>query len=138
MLKDFEAAPLAVFVVWEPILVTDSVGVRTGALARIPDRRATQFWDKSHRLSAQMGGPQTFGQKSGAKILFDMDEYVWDFVAVYSPGFRWKDSSRSPAFAGAPVLKVIADLRAHLAGAVAALHDHHVNLARSVNSTHQN
>jgi hypothetical protein len=113
-LHEFENAPLTVFVVWEPILVTDSVGVKSGALARIPDRRAVQFWDKGHQLSTQMGGPASFGPKSGAKILFDMDEYVWDFVAVYAPGFRWKDSSKSPAFAGAPVLKVIGDLRAHL------------------------
>jgi len=43
-----------------------------------------------------------------------MDEYVWDFVAVYAPGFRWKDSGQSPAFAGAPVIKVISDLRSQL------------------------
>ena len=116
VLKDFETAPLAVLVVWEPILVTDSAGVRSSALARVPDRRVTQFWDKSHQLSAQMGGPATFGPKSGAKILFDMEEFVWDFVAVYAPGFRWKDSNRSPAFAGAPVLKVVTELRTHLAG----------------------
>jgi hypothetical protein len=113
-LHEFENEPLTVFVVWEPILVTDSVGVKSAALARIPDRRAVQFWDKSHQLSTQMGGPASFGSKSGAKILFDMDEYVWDFVAVYAPGFRWKDSSRSPAFAGAPVVKVIEDLRSQL------------------------
>ena len=115
MLREFENAPLAVFVVWEPILVTDSVGVKSAALARIPDRRAVQFWDKGHHVSTQMGGPASFGPKSGAKILFDMDEYVWDFVAVYAPGFRWKDSGQSPAFAGAPVVKVIGEVRSQLA-----------------------
>ena len=116
MLHEFENAPLTVFVVWEPILVTDSVGVKTAALARVPDRRAAQFWDKSHQLSEHMGGPAIFGPKSGAKILFDMDDYVWDFIAVYAPGFHWKDSSGSPVFAGAPVIKVIADLRAQISG----------------------
>lgn len=118
VLRDFDKAPLTVFVVWEPILVTDSVGVKTGALARLPDSRAVQFWDKSHQVSTRMGGPASFGPKSGAKIFFDMDEYVWDFVAVYAPGFRWKDSGSSPAFAGAPVVKVIGDLRAQLAAAL--------------------
>ncbi len=118
VLRDFDKAPLTVFVVWEPILVTDSVGVKTGALARLPDRRAVQFWDKSHQVSMRMGGPASFGPKSGAKILFDMDEYVWDFVAVYAPGFRWKDSGASPAFAGAPVVKVIGDVRVQLAAAL--------------------
>ena len=110
---------MSVFVVWEPILVTDSVGVKSLALARIPDRRATQFWDKGHQLSAHMGGPASFGPKSGAKILFDMDEYVWDFVAVYAAGFRWRDSGASPGFAGAPVVKVTSDLRSYLTGALA-------------------
>jgi hypothetical protein len=107
-----------VFVVWEPILVTDAVGVTRAAMARIPDPRVAQFWDRGHQLSIHMGGPAAFGPKSGAKILFDMDEYVWDFVAVYAPGFRWRESGESPAFAGAPVVKVIEDLRAHLAAAV--------------------
>jgi hypothetical protein len=121
-LRDFAGAPLSVFIVWEPILVTDSAGVKTAALARVPDRRAVQFWDRSHQLSASMGGPVSFGPKSGAKILFDMDEYVWDFVAVYAPGFRWENSSASPAFAGAPVVKVIADLRAELSTALTSSH----------------
>jgi hypothetical protein len=115
-LRDFESAPLTALVVWEPILVTDSAGVKSAALSRLPDRRAAQFWDKSHQVSTHMGGPASFGPKSGAKILFDMDEYVWDFVAVYEPGFRWKDSGSSPSFAGAPVVKVIPELRSRLAG----------------------
>jgi len=119
LLHEFDNAPLTIFVVWEPILATDSAGVKTAALGRISDRRAVQFWDKSHQLSAHMGGPASFGPKSGAKILFDMDEYVWDFVAVYAPGFRWNESSRSPAFAGAPVIKVIPELRSYLSGAPA-------------------
>src|SRR5207253_2256383 len=118
VLQDFGRAPLTVFVLWEPILVTDAVGVKTAALARVPDRRAAQFWDKSHQVSGRMGGPASFGPKSGARILFDMDDYVWDFVAVYAPGFRWKDSSAGPAFAGAPVVKVIGELRTHLSGAL--------------------
>jgi hypothetical protein len=119
VLHDLEGAPLSVLVVWEPILTTDAAGVKKGALARIPDGRAVQFWDKSHQVSTHMGGPASFGPKSGAKILFDMDEYVWDFVGVYAPGFRWKDSGASPAFAGAPVVKVIGELREHLAAGLA-------------------
>jgi hypothetical protein len=43
---------------------------------------------------------------------------VWDFVAVYAPGFRWRESGESPVFAGAPVVKVIGDLRAQLTAAL--------------------
>jgi hypothetical protein len=107
-----------VFVVWEPILVTDAAGVRRQVLARIPDRRVAQFWDKGHQVSKHMGGPAAFGPKSGAKIRFEMEEYVWDFVAVYAPGFRWQDSGESPAFAGAPVAEAVGDLRSQLAMAL--------------------
>ena len=119
MLQQFADAPLSVFVVWEPILITDTVGPTRVALARIRDPRVSQFWDKTHQLSQRMGGPKSFGPQSGAKILFDMDEYVWDFVAVYAPGFHWKDSGESPAFAAAPVIEVIGDLRSHLSAALA-------------------
>ena len=117
-MSQLPGAPLAVFVVWEPILVTDAVGPRGGALARVWDRRAAQFWDHGHQVSASMGGPGSFGPKSGAKIRFNMKKHVWDFVGVYAPGFRWKESGASPAFAGAPVVEVTADLRAAIAAAV--------------------
>lgn len=106
--------PLSVFIVWEPILPTDIAGVKTAALSRIPDSRAVQFWDKEHILSQRMGGPAGFGPKTGSKIFFDMDDVIWDFVAIYMPGFRWKDSGQSPAFAGAPVVKVLDDIRSQL------------------------
>jgi len=116
-LTELESAPLSVFVVWEPILITDAAGPKSPALSRVSDRRVAQFWDREHELSKRMGGPAAFGPKSGAKILFEMDEYVWDFVAVYAPGFKWKDSGQSPAFAGGPVVDVIADLRQAVAQA---------------------
>ncbi len=106
------------FVVWEPILETDSAGPKTATLARVSDLRAAQFWDKSHQVSQHMGGPAAFGPESGAKMFFDMDEYVWDFIAIYAPGFKWKDSSRSPVFAGGPVVKVIGDVRSQLSAAL--------------------
>lgn len=119
VLTELPGAPVAAFVVWEPILITDAAGPRGGSLARVQDRRATQFWDRGHRVSQSMGGPASFGPASGAKILFDMKKHVWDFAAVYAPGFRWSDSAASPLFAGAPVFKVRADLRAAVAAALA-------------------
>jgi hypothetical protein len=105
-------------VVWEPILITDSTGPRAGALSRVKDGRAAQFWDHSHLVSASMGGPASFGPQSGAKIHFDMKKHVWDFVGVYAPEFRWKDSGASPLFAGAPVVDVTAELRAAIKAAL--------------------
>jgi hypothetical protein len=117
-LQNFSDAPLAAFIVWEPILITDVRGPKVAALARVRDRRAAQFWDPSHRISQSMGGPASFGPKSGAKIVFDMKKHVWDFAGVYTAGFRWRDSGGSPVFAGAPVVEVTADLRAAISGAL--------------------
>jgi hypothetical protein len=118
MLQNFGGAPVAAFVVWEPILITDIHGPKAMALARVRDRRAAQFWDPAHLVSQSMGGPASFGPKSGAKILFDMKKHVWDFAAVYAPGFRWRDSAGSPLFAGAPVVQVTTDLRAAISAAL--------------------
>jgi hypothetical protein len=118
LLQNFGGAPVAAFVVWEPILITDAHGPRASALARVRDRRAAQFWDPAHEVSRSMGGPASFGPKSGAKILFDMKKHVWDFAAVYAPGFRWRDSGGSPLFAGAPVVEVTTDLRAAISAAL--------------------
>ncbi len=118
VLQNFGGAPIAAFVVWEPILITDARGPKPGALGRVRDSRAAQFWDPAHLVSQSMGGPASFGPKSGAKILFDMKKHVWDFAAVYAPGFRWRDSSGSPLFAGAPVVEVTTDLRTAIAAAL--------------------
>ena len=120
VLRGFSGAPVAVFVVWEPILITDARGPKAMALARVPDSRAVQFWDPAHRVSDSMGGPSSFGPKSGAKIRFDMKKHVWDFAAVYAPGFRWRDSAASPLFAGAPVVEETTDLRTVIASALKA------------------
>ena len=111
-MRESNGAPVATFVVWEPILVTDVRGAGTAVLARVSDRRAAQFWDRAHLVSQAMGGPPSFGPKSGADIRFEMKKHVWDFVGVYAPGFRWRDSAASPSFAGAPVVEVVQGLRA--------------------------
>ena len=51
VLRDFDKAPLTVFVVWEPILVTDWQRPSASVLGRIPDARAIQYWDPSHLLA---------------------------------------------------------------------------------------
>lgn len=117
-MQEFGSSPLAVFVAWEPILITDIRGPKTGTLARVWDRRAAQFWDRSHLISESMGGPASFGPKSGAKIQFKMTKHVWDFVGVYPPGFRWKECGASPLYAGAPVVDVIGDVRTAIATAL--------------------
>lgn len=53
---------MRVLVVWEPILATDWRAPSKAVLARIPDRRARQFWDPNHLVAEQLVRIQKRGQ----------------------------------------------------------------------------
>lgn len=63
-------------------------------LRRVADGRAQQYWDKDRLLSHAMGEK-------------DEDSIAWDYIAVYRPGARWKDSLPEPVASGDPVVDVI-------------------------------
>jgi hypothetical protein len=111
VLREYPDPDLRVFVIWEPVLPTDWHAPGAGALARVPDARATQFWDPRHELSADIrraaesDPPGVLGaQRLRARV-------VWDFVAIYPPGVRWDDRWPAARFAGAPVVRVIEGVR---------------------------
>jgi hypothetical protein len=87
-----------VFVVWEPVLPTDLAAPSTAALARIPDMRAAQYWDRERALSHLMG------EHSRPSV-------VWDYIAVYAPGATWQDVPPTPVYSDHPVRKVIGNAR---------------------------
>ena len=96
MLKEFPGRQVRTFVVWEPVLRTDWGAPSTGALNRISDGRAAQYWDKDRLVSKSMG---EHNRKS----------VVWDHIAVYAPGAMW---NHQPAlFADGPVIKVLGPAR---------------------------
>jgi len=68
-LRDANDPTLRVFVVWEPVLITDWHAPGAGAVARIPDARVTQFWDPRRSLSQAIRRGRV----------------VWDYVAIYPP-----------------------------------------------------
>ncbi len=39
-------AGIRVFVIWEPVLLTDWAAPSTASLARVPDSRVQQYWDR--------------------------------------------------------------------------------------------
>ncbi len=80
--------------VWEPVLATDLAAPSTAALARIPDVRATQYWDRKRLLSHLLGER-------------DRSTVVWDSIAVYAPGTLWQDSPPKPVYSNGPVRNVI-------------------------------
>ena len=81
--------------IWEPVLPTDFAAPSTAALARIPDARAAQYWDRSRALS------HFLGERNRSTV-------VWDYIAVYQPGTLWQDAPPKPVYSDGPVRDVIA------------------------------
>jgi hypothetical protein len=94
LLREINDQDVRVFVIWEPVLPTDFVAPSTAALARIPDARATQYWDRKRALSRLLGE-------------HNRSTVVWDHIAVYTPGTLWQDAAPTPVYSDNPVLDVI-------------------------------
>ena len=75
-----------------------------------------QFWDPGHALSEAIRRAAQSNQDGvlGAQRLHG--RVVWDFVAIYPPGVRWDGAFPAAQFAGAPVVRVIDELRRQLNG----------------------
>ena len=97
VLKKQRDQRIRVFVVWEPVLPTDWGAPSTFALARVPDNRVQQYWDKGRLLSKAMGEKDKFS-------------IVWDHVAVYTPGALWHEAPPEPLYQEGPVVRVVAAL----------------------------
>ena len=94
LLKEIDNKDVRVFVVWEPVLATDLAAPSTAALARVPDLRVVQYWDRRRALSHLMG------EHNRASV-------VWDYIAVYAPGALWQDAPPKPVYSDHPVRDVI-------------------------------
>ena len=94
LLHEIDSKDVRVFVVWEPVLATDFAAPSTAALARIPDLRAAQYWDRKRALSHLLGE-------------HNRSTVVWDHIAVYAPGTLWQDTLPKPVYSNNPVRDVI-------------------------------
>jgi hypothetical protein len=94
LLREINSQDVRVFVIWEPVLPTDFVAPSTAALARIPDVRAAQYWDRKRALS------HLLGERNRSTV-------EWDYIAVYAPGTLWHDSPPKPVYSDNPVRDVI-------------------------------
>lgn len=114
VLQDANGQPIRVFVVWEPVLITDWRAPGAAAVSRVPDPRAVQLWDPGHLLSAEIRKAAQSDESGvlGSRRLHG--RIVWDFVGLYPAGVRWNESFPRAAFAGAPVVRVIEEFRSSL------------------------
>jgi len=96
---------LRVLVVWEPILATDWRPPSGSTLARIPDRRARQFWDPKHLVAEELA--RMAKQKPGQLEPDCCVEkgFHWDEALLYVPHSQWKDGP-TPAFWNGPVYRI--------------------------------
>lgn len=111
MLSRVQSQQLRVFIVWEPVIVSDLGPPTSSVLARVSDPRAVQFWDESRALSKSMVAtrentwlvPEGESAPSPGMI-------IWDFVAVFPPKKAWR-SHEAPTSHCDPVVECIEKIR---------------------------
>jgi hypothetical protein len=91
LLREINSKDVRVFVVWEPVLAIDLAAPSTTSLARIPDLRAAQYWDRERVLS------HLLGERNRSTV-------VWDYIAVYDSGTVWQDAPPRPVYSDHPVV----------------------------------
>src|SRR5882672_2915307 len=116
MLQRTPGTSLRVFLVWEPVLLTDLTPPRSSVLARVADPRARHFWDRGRLVSAGLlrvlGTGRVGGEGADPP---EQDGIVWDTVAIYPPGVVWGDAVPAPGYVDGPVVRVIEEVARRLA-----------------------
>jgi hypothetical protein len=116
VLSEIPGAPVRVFLVWEPVLWTDTFRPKDRSLVRkLPDARADHYWDPTKSLSAEiLRAPWTrkYEVRGGPMGV------VWDWVAAYPAGVTWDAHFPEPVRNEYPVVDGIDRVRAWLAGEV--------------------
>lgn len=100
LLKQFPSRKFKVFVVWEPILLTDWQRPTSPVLSRVSDLRAAQFWDRDHLVSKVVREHIPLGQPNCC----DKDGYLWDLVALYPEN---STLNGTPIFIAGPVVRAV-------------------------------
>jgi len=97
------------------MLETDWSKPRSGALARLSDPRARQYWDPQRSVGALLK------QSEDAFHLHpeccEDQGVLWDMAAVYAPSEQWGDALPKPALFDGTVVDVANRLEAALAAA---------------------
>ena len=118
-MKEMPDQPLRIFVIWEPVLLTDWSPPTTGVLSRLHDGRAAQFWDRGLLVSQQMRQAAISNEWRGFAEVIKSERPVWDTIAIYAKGPRWDSAFPEPMFADRPVVQVMEEFRRHLHEALA-------------------
>lgn len=88
------------------MLATDWRAPSGSTLARISDRRAKQFWDPHHLVSAQLSRIKAAKPGQQEPDCCQDKGFFWDEAILYPPHTQWKDLPVS-VFWNGPVWKII-------------------------------
>jgi hypothetical protein len=113
-LKQHPGAPVRVYAVWLPILVSDVAPPITWVLGRMGDRRVQQYWDPSQLVAKQMARDARTPQPE--PDCCDSDGTPWDLAAVYRKGVVWTDRMPPAALFNGPVVDIRESLSAAISG----------------------
>lgn len=106
---------LRVYIIWVPVMQSDTGPPDAESRARLSDARVRHYWDASNRLAA-LWQPALKAEKTPVlgKESLVTGKNLWDFVAVFPPGARWDEVPPPPIFKAAPVKDFGDPLLAHL------------------------
>jgi len=99
----------SVFVVWEPILATDWMPPGESTLARIPDKRARQFWDPNHVVAISLNEFAKQKPNQPHPECCVQKGFNWDEVILYAPYSQWSEVPVA-AFWNGPIVKAVPSL----------------------------
>ena len=96
-------------VIWEPILATDWKAPSRSTLARIPDRRARQFWDPKHLVAMELLRIASQRSRQPEPDCCVRKGFHWDEVALYAVHAHWSDAP-TPVYWNGPVYRIASAL----------------------------
>jgi len=111
VLKGFPERKITPLIIWEPILRTDFAPPGHGALSRISDPRAAQFWDPQHRFALDLRIKLAADAEHPQPSCCDTEDIPWDLIVVYPAGAKWESDLPRAVYADGPVWRIKSALR---------------------------
>jgi hypothetical protein len=108
LLEQHGDAAVRVFAVWEPVRFADWLRPSTAALARLSDRRASQFWDHDHILANRIERDALASR--GRPNCCEAHDILFDLVALYPAAAKWSDHLPPPTIYDGPIVTVVSQI----------------------------
>lgn len=104
-----------VFLVWVPVMDSDTGPPDAATRARASDSRVRHYWDARKQLAA-LWQPALKSETTPVlgKASLVTGKNLWDVVTVFPPGARWDTHPPAPVLKAAPVADHLAALLAQL------------------------